>query len=302
MTRTNLALLDHAEQTQTDARAVESHINKLLAWGHWPANVEDIKATHINKWIADAERGYYSPLGSPPAALSPSTIQTRLSVLKKAMARSGVAWPVDVKMPQRSKRPKWVLSVEQQRHLEARLVLFADQTLGGIPARLLMDYITFVTETGLRVEEALRVEEKHLIRVGQGDTPLEAAADGMFGDKWVLEVMGTKTAGSYDLIPLSQRALDIFQRRVSQDFTGGPIFKVRYDELRLAWQWCLTELGVTDDTATLKSLRRTFATRLAAKGIPTTLLQKLMRHASLVTTSHYTNSIGLHEAAREWLN
>lgn len=303
MTPFRPALARHAEVTKVDATAVESHINKLLDWQHWPVNIEDITADHINRWSNEM---LYPP-HREDRKLSPSTVQTRLSVLKKAMQRAGVAWPVDVIKPQRSKRPKWVLPEARQKDLvtwlRGQAVEAMESDLGGPSATNwfdMVDYIEFVTETGLRVEEVLRICGRHLHFVGTGDF------NGIMVDlttlsKPVLEVMGTKTVGSYDLIPLSKAALEILVRR-REEHGDGRLFNLSYDFLRVYWQWCLEFLKVTDETATLKSLRRTFATRLAAKGIPATLLQKLMRHASLVTTSHYTNSVGLHEAAREWLN
>lgn len=297
MTPFRPALARHSELTKVDAVAIMSHINKLLEWPHWPVNIEDITAEHINRW---SNHMLYPP-HREDRKLSPSTVQTRLSVLKKAMQRAGVTWPVDVKKPQRSKRPKWVLSVEQQRDLINILLLTG--SIHVIKSEDLVDYIMLVTETGLRVEEVMRIKGAHIQKVGLGGSVLEAGADAVLGERYCLEVMGTKTASSYDLIPLSKAAMEILYRRVrwvgSNDIC---LFAMPYANLHDAWRWCMMKLGVTDETATLKSLRRTFATRLAAKGIPATLLQKLMRHASLVTTSHYTNTVGLHEAAREWLN
>lgn len=282
MTRTNIALIEHVENAQADAKAVESHVNQLLLWPHWPVNLEDITAALIRRWMIHAES---------KLELSPSTIGTRLSVLKQAMARAGVAFPYGVKMPPRSKRPKWVISEEQQARLVGDLLgtlcVTEAEEFVNLPwdhRRQMAHYIQFVTETGLRVEEALRVTPGAVMSIN-------GAA--------FLEVLGTKTAASYDVIPLSNLALAIIETRGSA--TAAPIFTLPYEKLHELWDLCRGYLKITDETATLKCLRRTFASRKAAMGCPAPILQKLMRHGSLATTSHYTNTIGMNEAARQWV-
>jgi hypothetical protein len=61
-------------------------------------------------------------------------------------------------------------------------------------------------------------------------------------------------------------------------------------------------LGVSNvATATLKSLRRSFARRATLKGMPTDVLRQYLRHSDIKTTQGYLNLIGgygLEEQAR----
>ena len=214
--------------------------------------------------------------------LAASTINTRLCVLAKVLAIAaeyGYTSQVG-KMPfvSRQRVLKWWLTPEAwQKELEPWLVL---QPWGEDMA----DYIEWTLETGLRVEETLRL------------LPSD------FPQATTLEVPGTKSVGSAVRIGISDRAAAIVNRRRQMHTDSGTIFNptakrifdVPYHVLKSRWNACRKVLGVEDNpTATLKSLRRSFAARcILQKAIPGPLLKELMRHSNMATTMEYLKLVG----------
>lgn len=200
------------------------------------------------------------------------TVAFRLSCLSAI----GVKIPEDFhfKVPT---PPKWFLRPED----EVRVPLCPDLH----PMALL--FVQWTCATGLRVEESLRVQAKHissaLIRV-----------DGQHREVYILNVPGTKTAGAQATIVLSDEAVTII------GCWGWPkvhpetlLFPIAYKELRLEWQKVRAFLGFqATPTATLKALRRSFARRATLKGMPTDVLRVYLRHKDIQTTQGYLNLVG----------
>lgn len=208
------------------------------------------------------------------ASLSPSTINTRLSYAKRMLDIIGehVKFePITVPYVTRTKPRKWWLTEERWADLKLWLMACKQQDM--------IDYIEWTLETGLRVEETLRL------------LPSD------FTDSYTtLIVPGTKTEGSAVRLPISKQATQLILNRLSRaKFGEQRIFDIPYHTLRRKWEDCRTKLGVADNpTSTLKSLRRSFAGRcLLDKDMSAPMIQGLLRHTDIQTTMSYLRLVGL---------
>lgn len=145
------------------------------------------------------------------------------------------------------------------------------------------------------IDAGLRVRELHLL--DWEDVDLEA--------RW-LHVQRGK-GGKYRRVPLTQESTEALA--TYKDLTGessGPVFTSRLGK-RLAVrtiQWIVETYGeragirkIVDGRQKKLSphkLRHTFGTRLANHDVQQVKIQKLMGHASRVTTDKYVHAVGTH--------
>lgn len=156
------------------------------------------------------------------------------------------------------------------------------------------DYIEFVTHSGTRVEEALRLQRQHFDFVNN-----------------LITIPGTKTDLSHRTVPMFAVSRDIAWRRLGQgdasteylfnlaamepnaDDEVDDVVKRNYKILREKWNKVRFTFGLTRiNTATIKALRRTFARYASDKGMPTQLLQQYLGHDQIETTIGYLKLIG----------
>ena len=104
------------------------------------------------------------------------------------------------------------------------------------------------------------------------------AKNGVSLSRRVLTIYGTKTEGAEREVPIPDELMPVVERRMQ---TPGPMLfervwqrQVMHRNLR---QWCQMA-GIAPLTA--NDLRRTYATWMAERGIPESLLLKFMGHAS----------------------
>lgn len=204
-----------------------------------------------------------------------STIVVRRGVIRAVFEEQGLDVP-RVKGPRVIKREQWWLSSKQRRPIIRAI-------RHGLGDKDLADLIEVISETGIRIEEALRLEVKHLD----------------YADL-TLMVPGTKTAASLAPIPVSRRAAAIIQRRAQAvDAEGGLLFKrdgLDFDGLyhfyKKAWRHARRALGLPKE-ATLRGFRRSFAGDMHQRQMPTELLRRLLRHTRIETTAGYLRLTGL---------
>lgn len=240
----------------------------------------DISQRHIDAY----------KLGLENRGLAASTINTRLVAVKAYVdhcigyARShGFENEADFmavlkfSYKTRSKQSKWHMSDNDLGLLHARM----PDALGLDDAHLMTDYINWTCETGLRVEETLRL--------------LPGDFEALSTERPALLVPGTKNEQSAIRIPISMVAAGIILKRQGAVVrTNGRVFDVSYAKLRAMWQTCRTIMGVeANPTATLKALRRNFAANALRKGLPARIIQELMRHSNIETTMSYLRLIGM---------
>lgn len=213
------------------------------------------------------------------SGLSPVTVNRRvvcLSVL--GYETRNLYTPVPKKL-------KWWLKPDQQEVLTARLL-----TWGGRLDRLMVHYVIWATQTGLRVEESLR-----LTRADFSELP-----DG----RLMVTAPGLKTSDAQATLPLTAAAEEVFRSRLGLDAAPGErLFKVSYGRLAKKWRECKIALGVENNrNATLKALRRVAARNLhASKGMPLDMVRTYLRHENIQTTMGYlrlTGGYGAEEIAR----
>ena len=146
-------------------------------------------------------------------------------------------------------------------------------------------------ETGCRLSEALALTGDR-IDVGAGLI--------------VFETLKKRRSGVHRAVPVSEALIDRLVEAHGLKEAGAA-------EMRL-WPWCrmtgyrrVLEIMAAADIsglhATPKGLRHGFAIAALEKGIPLTLVQKWLGHASLSTTAIYLNAVGAEErriASRLW--
>lgn len=146
-------------------------------------------------------------------------------------------------------------------------------------------------ETGCRISEALALTGDR-IDVGAGVI--------------VFETLKKRRSGVHRAVPVSEaligRLVEVHHLSVAEAA-----------EARL-WRWCrmtgyrrvlelMAAAGLSGLHATPKGLRHGFAIAALEKGVPLTLVQKWLGHASLSTTAIYLNAVGAEErkiASRLW--
>lgn len=204
--------------------------------------------------------------------LSAASVNCRLSCLS--------VLGIKVKYARLPKIRKWYLSQAEERQLYA---------LGLEP--LLLHFVRWTIATGLRIEESLALH--------WADVDLEAGT---------VRVPGTKTDLAEATLPLSDEAKRVldewWQHQPRNTAQRVPVFPIAYSCLRRQWQDARVKLGLQDvKTATLKSLRRSFARRAHVKGMPIDILRQYLRHGSLKTTQGYLYLVGGYnpDEMRRWL-
>lgn len=153
---------------------------------------------------------------------------------------------------------------------------------------LFADLIDVICYEGLRVEEALRLEARQFTGL---ETP----------KPW-LQPDGTKTSESQNAIPVYPEALPVVLRAIARAKANrwGKLFPINAREAAARWNLVRRDILHVEHipTATMKSLRRTFAWYATNRGMPTATLQKVLRHKDIKTTSGYLALMGSGELDR----
>lgn len=178
-------------------------------------------------------------------------------------------------------KPKWWLTPE--RWVEADRWMRGE---GGL--HTLADYVEWAINTGMRVEETLRLKAEDFTGLGT--------------ERPSVQVPGTKTMGSEATVPLNKVAAIIAHNRLALLQSGGHLFPISYRVLLSDFQELKAFLG-NPEGCEPRALRRTFAKLADQRGTPTAVLQRLMRHESIITTQGYLQVVGSQdmEEARKWL-
>jgi len=104
------------------------------------------------------------------------------------------------------------------------------------------------------------------------------------------EVLFTQTKGRRDrAVPIPPGLVRVLRRlRVQTQREGGPFVGM---EPRLWTEWPRITRTAGCPDVTVHDLRRTYCTRLIQAGVPLPTVQKLMGHATIVTTTVYYNAV-----------
>lgn len=143
------------------------------------------------------------------------------------------------------------------------------------------DFISLIVFQGMRIRETNALEVSQFV--------------GLDGDKPSILPPGTKTDYSQNAIPVFDIAVDLIKRCIerAERHRRNRLFVYTNKQLFQKWNEVRDYLGATDNpTATLKSLRRTFAYYAHHKGLSTRLIQKVLRHTDIKTTTGYLDVVG----------
>lgn len=223
--------------------------------------------------------------------LAPATINNRLRDLSIIGVNTSGCW-------QRVKLPlKWWLRPEECNRL---LVWLREPPRERFAhAHLLADYIEFVSHTGLRVEENLRLRWL--------DVHLSIFTDekGALVSRSEITVPGTKTSSAQATLPMAiAPAIILRKRKELAEPLATHVFPINYYSLQRAWIRARNFIGAgTNPLATLKALRRTAARHLTVNGMPTEMVRHYLRHEDIETTLGYLRLTGGYSTAemRRWL-
>jgi integrase len=222
--------------------------------------------------------------------LSPATINNRLRDLGVIGVNTDGCWK-RVKLPL-----KWWLRPSDCDKLLAHLLQEPEPFAN---AYILADYVGFVSHTGLRVEENLRLQwsEVHL--------HIFTNEKGVLTSNSELTVPGTKTSSAQATLPLAiAPAIILRKRKELAAPLATHVFPIGYYSLHRAWIQARNFIGAgTNPLATLKSLRRTAARHLTVNGMPTEMVRYYLRHEDINTTLGYLRLTGGYstEEMRRWL-
>lgn len=209
--------------------------------------------------------------------LSPSTINTRLSLLKSLgadVAGHHVKRRVDLKWwprPEVVKEAAYFLTYKGK---------------GVWHEVLSASYLRWAALTGLRVEETLR------LRWSDFNSALTEVT-----------VPGTKTLSSQATLALHPVATAVLVSLAqAAPHAPGPWSGLTYDTLAADWAYAKGLLGISDRGATLKSFRRAAARFLHVDcGMPLVMVRDYLRHTDIETTMGYlrvTGGMNLEEQRR----
>lgn len=227
-------------------------------------------------WISDVKRDLRKKYGTNDKGKrvfkgerTKGTINRYLANLRTILKTAHQQWEILDRVPYiqlypESKGRIRVIKPEEQK----KLTEWLKKNNRHIHYWVVADLIDFLTETGLRLSEALNLKE----------------------DNW--EIQGciqlwekeTKS-GKGRVIPLSDRAAQIVSRRGSTPFKG--LDKWRAGKV---FNYAKQGIGLQDDNEfVLHACRHTFASRLLANGTSLYELMDLLGHASIKTTERYSH-------------
>ena len=198
---------------------------------------------------------------------SPGTINRKLAALSAmftdAEERGGCnRRPRLIRQPEPTHRIRYLSPDEEQ--LLASLMIQWNQ-----PA--VLDAITVLIDTGMRVGELLTLEVKDVdlkenivsIWVNKGDLPRS--------------------------VPMTLRVRDIIAGRCAAS-RGLVFYNLTRETLRYYWDRARSAMGLDDDDQFVPhALRHTCATRLVQKGVSLFVVQKILGHSSIQVTEKYAH-------------
>ena len=234
-------------KTKATARTARGHLNRLCVLLDGQSLISDVLTTKSITRLIHDLRDQ---------GKSVSYLNAFLQYFRK-MSTMCVRWgliPKEVDVPPQFKR--------ERTRFEWRTMEEVERLLLHMPRRY-HPVVRFINSTGLRKEEALTITPEDV----QGGR---------------VRVLGKGVKVRY--VPLSTTALDALAETQDQQEPGKPIFRIRYASLAYAMQVASVRTGMK---TTPHTLRHSFASRLAQKGIDIVKLQELMGHADIGQTRRY---------------
>ena len=173
---------------------------------------------------------------------------------------------LDIVRPQRPKRLPVVLSQKEVRTILKR-----------VKRPIYRMALTIIYACGLRISEGIRLQttdidgKRHLLRVRNGK------------------------GGKDRYVPLHERPLALLREHYRTNGTGTPYLfplksgHIQADSLQKVFKKALRESKVNKPSATVHTLRHSYATHLLENGEDISTIKILLGHSSIVTTDIYTH-------------
>ncbi|MBS0258817.1 MAG: tyrosine-type recombinase/integrase [Proteobacteria bacterium] len=304
----NKPMQDYCEQdvrvTVELFKLIESHLNGTakpahgIAWSPRCVELEHRVWLHCDK---QAERGFGYDLEQ--AIKLTSKLRNRQRELEEELKAAFGSWW----QPSAAVTPKIARNVKRADlpNITARRIRKKEQWwlrpddmekvikhLRATGDDLFADIVEMICYQGFRVMECLSLRERHFIGLATS-TPK-------------VQVPGTKTNKSGYTIPVFDLSIDLVNKCIKRSKENGweRLFPISWRQARDRWAYVREYLGVQDvPSATMKSLRRTFAAIADSRGMGTKTLQEILRHENISTTELYLNVIGAErtEHARKFM-
>lgn len=257
----------------TERRSKKSIINGEggLVQHFGPLRLDEITQSHVNKYV------------TAMAGLSTKTINNKLTVLSTMLRYAhalGLIPAPKVKCHIKSMSPDIVAVPAQD---VCKLIEYADRCMTAA--------VLLATEAGLRVGEIRGLQWTDVVR---GQLTVRRAID-------QAENVTTPKHDKRRAVPLSpaiESALAALPKRGLWVLSNADGSAMTYDKALEAINALYAAAGVmvpvseTGVTMPWHSLRHTFGTELAARGVPVPVIKELMGHASIATTMRYVTVTG----------
>lgn len=233
------------------------------------APLRDARLTAIDEAMVDGYTNWRVGQGRKPATVN-RQLATLRRLLRMAYRHKLVARVPHIRLLAGEKPREFVLSREQ----EAQYLAHAVQPLRDIAALCL--------DCGLRLGEALSLT----VNCAQL-SPMPGAPHGC------LHVARSKRDSSRRYIPLTARAAELIAARLAthpeaylfESAPGAPYLVTSVDHMHARTR----TLAKLPDEFVLHGCRHSFGSRLADAGVDAWAIQKLMGHASIVTSQRYVH-------------
>lgn len=201
------------------------------------------------------------------SGLAPVTVNRRIVCL------SVLGYEVKNLYARLPKTLKWWLKPDAEAILLDKLESWKEHTM--------RDYVIWATQTGMRVEESLRLTRADFSELPSG--------------RVIVTAPGLKTSDAQATLPLSAEAEEVYHRRLGVECEpDARLFQISYGRLAEKWREARAVIGAARvPGATLKALRRVSARKLhASKGMPLDMVRTYLRHENIQTTMGYLRLTG----------
>lgn len=243
-----------------DTRAGHSAMRNARAALHYfgpDTLVKSISSHHIDLWIQELRKLDYSN-ASVNRFISALSKIIRFAHLRGATDQL----PIIIRRAEVIGRTRYLSDAEEQRIFEL---------LPNIKWHSDWPLFRFLLDTGMRVGEALRLEERDInlkqrlihVWVNKSDKPRS--------------------------IPMTVEVYRIIRERMTGD-ARRRIFPHQYSYYQKIWKLVRTTMGLMDDDEfVIHCLRHTCAARLAQRGVPLLVVQEWMGHKTFISTLRYAH-------------
>lgn len=224
--------------------------------------LEEITAS----WISTVKSSLYSE----KRVKKPATVNRYLANLKTILHKARDEWEVLIRIPkikmdaENNERTRVITPDERQKLVET---LKNSTNKKRSYDKDVADLVDFLCETGLRLSEALTLDNK------------------CFQIEGALQVFPVNSKNKKPrTVPLTRQAKEIIDRRGHKPFANLDPFKCNR-----AFNWAKEQIGIHEEEFCIHACRHTYASRNLEKGNDLMTVKELLGHSSYQTTQRYSH-------------